>query len=101
MWPGRPPARRSTSSAAAKQPFARAEQQRRIEVALDGAVVADDGPRLVERLPPVDADDVAAGFAHDRRRIAAVPTPKWIDRHAACRAARRRSARVCGSANSR
>src|SRR5258708_14137685 len=41
----------------------RAEQQRRIEVALDAAVGADALPRLVERRAPVGADDVAARVA--------------------------------------
>ena len=42
----------------------RAEQRRRIEVALHAAVVADDGPAVVERDPPVEADHVAAGGGH-------------------------------------
>ena len=41
----------------------RAEQQRRIEVALDRAVEADALPGFVERRPPVGADHVAAGVA--------------------------------------
>src|SRR5512139_1513665 len=39
-----------------------AEQQRRIQVALDGTVEADLLPGLVDRNPPVGADDVAAGL---------------------------------------
>ena len=38
----------------------RAEQEGRIEIALDRAVVSDPLPRDVERDPPVHADDVAA-----------------------------------------
>ena len=43
-----------------EQSLARSEQQRRIQIALNAAVVAQIAPRFVERLPPVDADDVAA-----------------------------------------
>src|SRR3954469_14607184 len=35
-----------------KNPLARPEQQRRIHVALDAPVVADDGPRFVDVLAP-------------------------------------------------
>src|SRR2546428_829678 len=41
----------------------RAEQQRRVEVALNGAVDADAVPRFVERRAPVRPDDVSAGRA--------------------------------------
>ena len=41
------------------------EQCRRIEIALDAAVVADAIPGFVDRNPPVRANHVAAGFAHD------------------------------------
>ena len=41
----------------------RAQQHRRVEVALNRAVRADALPRLVERRPPVGAEDVAARFA--------------------------------------
>ena len=76
MWPGRPPARRSTSSAAANMRSGGPEERRRIEVALDGAVT-DRAPMLVERQPPVEADDVPAGLGEvgeDRGR----PMPKWM-----------------------
>src|SRR5689334_16018774 len=46
-----------------KHAVERAEQERRIEVALDAAVRANPLPRLVERRAPVGADDVAAGVA--------------------------------------
>src|SRR5438309_14103 len=38
------------------------EQERRVEIALDGAIGADALPRDVERRSPVGADDVAAGI---------------------------------------
>ena len=76
MWPGRPPARASTSSAPASTPVERAEQQRRIEVALDGAIDADALPGLVERRAPVGADHVAARLAQLARESLRCPTPK-------------------------
>src|SRR4030095_7690609 len=45
------------------------EEQRRVEIALDGAIAADSPPRLVERDAPIGADDGAAGlpdFAENR-----------------------------------
>jgi hypothetical protein len=81
MCPGRPPARRSTSSAPARRRSSRAEQQRRVQVALDAAVVADGGPALVERLPPVEADDVAAGLA-DLAQDGGGVDAEMDDRHA-------------------
>ena len=86
---------------AGEQAIARAEQQRRIEIALDAAVVADALPRLVERDPPVGADHVAAGLAHhvqdraggdaemNRRHAAA----DGLRRSSACAAARTRGSR--------
>src|ERR687898_1070829 len=41
----------------------RRQQQRRIEIALDSAIVADAIPRFVERDTPVGADHIAAGVA--------------------------------------
>ena len=58
-----------------ERPIERAEQQRRIEIALDGAVEADALPGLVERRPPVGADDVPPA-SRSSPRIAPVPTPK-------------------------
>src|SRR3954451_19096714 len=43
-----------------EQTLDRSQQYRRIEIPLDPAVVTDPLPRFVERLPPVDANDVAA-----------------------------------------
>ncbi len=51
----------------AEHAFHRREQQRRIEVPLDGAVVADHGPGLVEPLAPVHANHVPAGVLHVRQ----------------------------------
>ena len=44
--------------------FGGAEQRRRVEVALDGAVGADEVPSLVEGYAPVEADHVASRLAH-------------------------------------
>ena len=69
-WPGRPPARRSTSSTPREQPLARREEQRRVEVALQRDAVAEPLARLVERRPPVDADHAAAGLALRGQQVA-------------------------------
>src|SRR5204862_1235762 len=50
----------------AEEAVAGTEEQRGIEVPLNGARVPDDRPGFVERLPPVDADDVAAGVREIR-----------------------------------
>src|SRR6187399_2495236 len=50
-----------------EDPIDRSKQQRRIEVALDGAIVSDSLPCLVERRTPVGADHVAAGLSHLRQ----------------------------------
>ena len=58
----------------AVRPMARTEEQRRIEVALDGPVGPNRAPRLVQRNAPVGADDVAAGrrqIRQDGRRAGA------------------------------
>ena len=49
-----------------EHPARRSQQQRRIEVALHGAIEADVLPRLVNRHAPVHADDVAARLAQLR-----------------------------------
>src|SRR4051812_43212964 len=41
-----------------KNPLPGAKQQRRIHISLNPPVVADDRPRFVDVLAPVDADDV-------------------------------------------
>ena len=46
------------------------------------AVRADAATGLVERDPPVDADDVGAGAGHEARAARRCPTPKWMRRHA-------------------
>ena len=71
---------------------------RGVEVALDGAVLADERPALVEREAPVEADHVAAGGGH-RREERAAPVPKWIDGTPASASAARTRAEA-GAANS-
>ena len=44
------------------------EQHGRVEVSLDGAVIAGELPALVERDAPVEADHVAAGGGHRREQ---------------------------------
>ena len=71
MWPGRPAARSQDVLGGAEHAMTRPEQERRVEVALDGVVRAELLPGHVERQAPVDADDVAAGggeVGQDRRR---------------------------------
>ena len=68
MWPGRPPARRSTSRAARLDALPRAEQRGGVEIPLHAAVAATSCPALVERDPPVEADHVAAGARHRRQQ---------------------------------
>src|SRR5438045_2882259 len=43
------------------------QQQRGIQVSLDGAVVTDYPPGIPKVDPPIEADHVAAGFAHQRK----------------------------------
>ena len=99
MWPGaRRPARRMSSAAASRRsrgPKSSAGSR----LPWMPRVVADGLPRLVEVLPPVDADHVAAGFdevGQDGRRADA----EMDQRHAGVGEAVE-DARVCGSANSR
>src|SRR4051812_559544 len=47
-----------------EHPVQRRQKQRRIQVALDGAVGPDLFPRLIQRNAPVGADHVAARLAH-------------------------------------
>src|SRR5690349_4571342 len=49
---------------AAADGFFVGEEDERVEVALDGAALADGLPGVVEANPPVDADDVPTGFGH-------------------------------------
>jgi len=42
----------------------RSEKHERIQIALHGAVMPDHGPSFIQMDPPVEADDVPAGFAH-------------------------------------
>ena len=78
MWPGRPPARSSTSRAARLDPLPRPEQHGRVEVPLHAAVVPDLLPARVERDAPVEADHVAARARPSHGSSVAVPVPKWI-----------------------
>ena len=66
----------------------RAEQQRRVEVALDAALLAGDLPAGVERHAPVEPDHVAAGRRHAReqrrRRSGAEVDRRHVDRRRGC-----------------
>ena len=69
MWPGRPALRRSTSRVRSATTSHGARHTAGIEVALHrlaGHALA----RHVERHPPVDADDVGAGLAHQPEQLA-------------------------------
>src|SRR4051812_13846786 len=48
---------------AVEHPARRPEQQRRIQIALHGAIEADVFPRLVDRHAPIDADHIATRLA--------------------------------------
>ena len=100
MWPGRPAAALQDVLGGAQHAMARAEQERRIEVALDGVVGAELVPGDVDRQAPVDADDVAAGrgeVGQDRRRAGAE-----MNRRDVGRLQGREDLRACaGMANSR
>ncbi len=60
MWPARPPARASTSSAAASMRSHGPSSSGGIEVSLDAVLLADDVPAAVQRDAPVEADHVTA-----------------------------------------
>ena len=47
-----------------EHPIDRTQKECRVKVALDGAVVPDFVPRLVERDPPVGADDISPSLGH-------------------------------------
>ena len=68
MWPGRPPARVEHVARGRLDALPRAEEHRRVEVALHAALVADRVPAAVERDAPVEADHVAAGLGHRREQ---------------------------------
>ena len=53
----------------------RGEEGDGVEVALDGYGVVELAPGAVERGAPVEAEDIAAGVAHERSRVE-VSTPK-------------------------
>src|SRR6266508_1550363 len=50
-------------------PLPRAEQGRRVEVALHAAIVADELPAAVERHAPVEPDHVAPSIGHRRQQV--------------------------------
>ena len=87
-WPGRPPASASTARAPASVASQPARSARRVEVALDAAVVARSRRQAsASETAMVDADDVAARLGHQlqqRRR----PGPE-VDRRDVARAPRR------------
>ena len=64
MWPGRPPTASRIRSAAASTRSHGPSSSAGLEVPLHPALVPDELPGAVDRDPPVDADDVAAGFGH-------------------------------------
>ena len=70
-------------------------QQRRIQVALDDGARPEPPRRLVERHPPVDADDVRARRAASARAARPCPTPKWMRGTVSPSS----TARLCGRAN--
>src|SRR5205807_5842398 len=47
----------------------RSDESGGLEVALDAEPTPDPQPGLVERQPPVDADDVAAGSRHELEEV--------------------------------
>ncbi len=68
MCPGRPAARARMSRADSFDAVPGPEQDRRVEVPLDGAILAGELPALVEGDAPVEADHVAAGVGHRREQ---------------------------------
>ncbi len=61
MWPGRPLAARKNLFDAQLQNFKRRKERDGIEIALHRVAVPDGAPAFIERLPPIEADDVRAG----------------------------------------
>ncbi len=57
------------------------EQQDGVEIALHRDRVAESGPALVQGHPPIEADDVGAGFAHGRQQGRGIHA-EVDDRHA-------------------
>ena len=79
-WPGRPPARSSTSRVAAATRSHGPEEHRRVEVALHAAVLADERPADVERHAPVEPDHVAARVGQRCEQVRR-PGPEVDRRH--------------------
>ena len=67
-----------------QKPIARAEEQRRIEIALDPALRSNRGPRIVEPLAPVHADHVPARVGEIRENRSR-PDAEVNHRHAGSR----------------
>ena len=75
------------------------EQHGGVEVALQRPPGPDPAGGLVERHPPVDADDVGAGVADQRQQLAGADAE--VDaRHVPMRPAPSKTARECGSTRS-
>ena len=113
MCPGRPPARCEHLARRRLDALPRAEQDGRVEVPLDGMLLADLVPAAVERHAPVEADDVSSRRRHvpeqrgradaevDRRRVdccrARVPTRAPRTRRSRTARARLPTSRRAGS----
>ena len=69
MWPGRPAAWCKDLDGAAAE-FGEVGQQRHgVEVALNGAVVADHLPGVVQPHAPIDADHARPAFGQQRQQL--------------------------------
>ena len=74
----------------------RSEQDDRIEIPLDGDVMTEPLPGLIELDPPIEADDRAAGVALKLQQRD-VPVPKWMTGTAG--SSRAKSLAMCGWTN--
>src|SRR5215210_2727755 len=52
---------------AIEQPVHGTKEHHRIQIPLYRPVIADPRPRFIDRLPPVDADDITTGFGEVRQ----------------------------------
>ena len=68
MWPLAAAPRLDDLGGPLEHQLGRREHQRRVQVALDGSVT-DPLDALVERHPPVDADDVGPGLTHQAEEL--------------------------------
>ena len=69
MWPGAAPAGLDDLGGPREHHLGRREHQRRVEVALHGPA-ARPSYAVGQRHPPVDADHVGAGLAHQAEQLA-------------------------------